>query len=63
MSGSSSSSGLGWGNEENKKKDGVATYLHHVSVVIVVAQEPIVVCGRLPDGSLLSPWGVQWLHR
>ena len=58
----------GWGGamrkiSKEKKKDRVATYLHRVSVVIVVAQEPIVVCGRLPDGSLVSPWGVQWLHR
>ena len=28
---------------KEKKKDGVATYLHRVSVVIVVAQEPVVV--------------------
>jgi len=38
----------GWGGamrkiSKEKKKDGVATYLHRVSVVIVVAQEPVVV--------------------
>jgi len=58
----------GWGGamrkiSNEKKKDGVVMYLHGVSVVIVVAQEPIVVCGRLPDGSSLLPQGIQWLHR
>jgi len=38
----------GWGGamrkiSKEKKKDGVATYLHRVSIVIVVAQEPVVV--------------------